>query len=800
MLFCIWQDAIGASTEQSFTLTVANEPPFLLKDTVHRGRGQRQQRLHPPDQRLRQPRPHQSHRRGRCRTRHRPRKTGDTILYSPAADYFGADSIRYTVSDGHDDSADAMVLITVEAVNDQAPQPQDDPVTVYEDAGVHQVWVLNNDTEPEGDPLSITAVGTTSHGEVSIEHPVTGTLLYTPTADYHGPDTFTYTVSDGLFEVDANVNVTVNPINDPPVALPDTFDVAEDSSDNPLTVLANDTDVDGDTLTLSGVGRPEHGIAYFEQDNDDGSLAAQAISAFTVITYTPNLNYVGTDVFTYTVSDGTMDVQSTVTVTVQAGPNDGPEAQNDFFTVAGDAVDAPLDVLGNDSDPEGDALSVSLVTPPANGNAAAAPDGLSILYTPNAGFSDYDSLVYEVTDSALTMTATVRIRVLPVNNAPDAMDDPFTVDADSSGNALTVLDNDSDPDGDILLISAVGTPAQAGATVQLNPLHTALLYTPPPGVSGSDTVTYTVSDGGLADTATVDITINADTSSADLSLVRSVQPATLAADKPQAVTAIYTITNAGPALATDVALSDAWSEAPATVHVLDGGACTGRDPIVCSLADLPAGASVEVRLGLSFSPEAALAATAEVSTDKSDPSPGNDSAPAAIALGGVRETRTIGILAITADGFFDLGGGLTRAKGDVGIGEHFYVPGALGAVDFDAGGIVAASGELRLRVGEYALFTGSFTADGNTGLGAPDAGVDYGLLSEVAGFSVGVEPTSASSISGRAWPRDMPTSPTPAAMPPPRSPLTSLCVPAPTSVVRLQRPLPCCTATAASSA
>ncbi len=110
------------------------------------------------------------------------------------------------------------------------------------------------------------------------------------------------------------------------------------------------------------------------------------------------------------------------------------------------------------------------------------------------------------------------------------------------------------------------------------------------------------------------------------------------------MTAIYTITNAGPALATDVALSDAWSDAPATVHVLAGGAAPAATHRLHP-GRPAAGASVQLRLSLSFSPQAALAATAAVSTDKGDPNPGNDGAPAAIALSGVRETRTLGLLA-----------------------------------------------------------------------------------------------------------------------------------------------------------
>lgn len=672
-----------------------------------------------------------------------------TILYTPAADYFGADRFSYTVSDGHD-SVEAMVYVTVKSVNDQPPHAVDDPVTVYEDAGGHQLYLLNNDSDPEGDPLHLTAVGAAQHGQVTIQYPITGTVIYTPDLDYNGPDVFTYTVSDGApggpggFTDTASVIVTVNPVNDPPVANTDVFTVTEDSQANALTVLLNDNDVDGDTLTLTGVDQPSNGSAVFQPDSE--ITATPPITIFTVITYTPDVNFVGTDAFSYTVSDGLVDVESSVTVVVLLGDNDAPEAQDDLLSVAGDAVDARLAVLANDRDPDGDPLDLDLDTPPAHGSASVASDGQALLYTPDVDFSGYDSLVYVISDAAASVTATVQIRVLPLNAPPTAVDDTIRVDADTQDNALAVLDNDADPDDGRLTVFAVGAPSQAGSQVQVNPLGTALLYTPAPGFGGTDTFTYTVTDGGGQATATVNVTVNANTTEADLAISRSVVPATLYAGETQAVTAIYTVTNAGPAVATDVMLTDVWSVAPDYAAVISGGACTGSGTTLqCELADLPSGDSATLVLNLRLTPAIAgsVTAQADVSSSKTDPATGNNQATANITVNGPRASRALGALTIVADSFADQGGGVTRATGNVGIGDHFVLVGAGSTLDFETGSILAASGELHMRMSDYALFDGTFTADGSTGVGAPGAGVSYAPLVRVAGFPV----TGTTSIS-----------------------------------------------------
>src|SRR4029077_8160208 len=187
---------------------------------------------------------------------------------------------------------------------------------------------------------------------------------YTPVADYYGPDSFTYTVSDGTLTSTATVSLTVTPVNDAPVAHGDSATLAEDSVDFPVDVLANDTDADNLTapfnagLTVMGVSDPAHGSATF-------TSAGGA--------YTPNANFNGSDSFTYIVCDAASACSSeTVSLTVTPVP-DAPAPVADTATVAEDSPASPVDVLANDVDPDNltapfyAGLTVSAAGPAAHG-------------------------------------------------------------------------------------------------------------------------------------------------------------------------------------------------------------------------------------------------------------------------------------------------------------------------------------------------------------------------------------------------------------------------------------------------
>ncbi len=183
--------------------------------------------------------------------------------------------------------------------------------------------------------------------------------------------------------------VTVTPTNDAPVADSDSHTVDEDgtlSVDAAQGVLANDIDLDGDTLSAS-----------LTQDAEHGHVALNADGSFT---YTPEANFSGTDTFTYQVSDG-QGGQATATAMVTVTPtNDAPVADSDSHTVDEDgtlSVDAAQGVLANDTDLDGDTLSASLIQDAEHGHVALNADG-SFTYTPEANFSGTDTFTYQVSD------------------------------------------------------------------------------------------------------------------------------------------------------------------------------------------------------------------------------------------------------------------------------------------------------------------------------------------------------------------------------------------------------------------
>ncbi|HEX6902960.1 MAG TPA: Ig-like domain-containing protein [Thermoanaerobaculia bacterium] len=408
-----------------------------------------------------------------------------TVKYTPAASFSGTDSFTYTISDGNGGASTATVTVTVTAVND-APTANADSATVAEDGSV-DISVLANDTDPENDTLSVTAVTQGTNGAVVIN--ANGTVTYTPAANFSGTDSFTYTISDGNGgTATGTVNVTVTGANDAPTANADSATVAEDGS-VAITVLANDTDPDNDTLSVTSVTQ--------------GTNGAVVINANGTVTYTPAANFSGTDSFTYTISDGNGGTSTaTVTVTVTA-VNDAPTANADSATVAEDGSVA-ISVLANDTDPENDTLSVTAVTQGTNGAVAINANG-TVTYTPAANFSGADSFAYTISDgNGGTSTATVTVTITGVNDAPTANADSATVAEDGSVN-ISVLANDTDPENDTLSVTAVTQGTNGTVAINANGTVT---YTPAANFSGADSFTYTISDGnGGTSAALVSVTV-----------------------------------------------------------------------------------------------------------------------------------------------------------------------------------------------------------------------------------------------------------------------------------------------------
>ena len=329
-----------------------------------------------------------------------------SFSYTPSANFNGADVFTYHMVDGTDTSSPATVTITVDPVNDPPVAGNDSYRTNVGTALVVAApGVLGNDTDVEGDTLTVASHTDPTHGSLTINSD--GSFTYTPDTTpsaFQGVDSFTYKANDGTADSNsATVTITVDAA---PVAVNDSYDATEDTALSVPAgtgVLANDTDADNDTLTAAVVAAPTHAASFTL--NSDGSF-----------TYTPAANYNGPDSFTYKANDGFLDSNvATVTITV-ASVNDAPVAVADSFVASpnqNNGYDAP-GVLANDTDVDGDTLTVASHTNTAHGFLFVNPDG-AFSYTPFTNFTGDDSFTYTATDGTATSApATVTIHVNPI--------------------------------------------------------------------------------------------------------------------------------------------------------------------------------------------------------------------------------------------------------------------------------------------------------------------------------------------------------------------------------------------------
>jgi VCBS repeat-containing protein len=369
-------------------------------------------------------------------------------------------------------------------VNDR-PVAVDDHYVGNEDAllSIGLPGVLSNDSDADGDALRAVMINPPGHGTVTLN--TNGSFNYTPATNFNGTDSFTYRADDGsTSSLPATVTISVQPINDPPVAANDSYTTTEDA---PLTVtgagvLSNDSDADGDLLRAIIGTQPAHGTLLL---NTNGSFV-----------YTPATNFNGIDTFTYRAHDGvTNSAPATVTLTVQA-LNDGPTARDDSYSTIEDTllVIAAPGVLTNDSDVDGDALRAVLVSSPGHGTLTWNTNG-SFSYTPATNFNGTDTFTYRANDGlSNSAVATVTIAVQSVNDSPVAANDSYstTEDAPLTVAAPGVLANDLDADGDALQANLVSSVSHG--TLQLNN-NGSFTYVPATNYNGTDSFVYRTTDG-----------------------------------------------------------------------------------------------------------------------------------------------------------------------------------------------------------------------------------------------------------------------------------------------------------------
>ena len=413
----------------------------------------------------------------------------DKVTYTPNENYNGEDSLTFKVNDGTEDSNIATLTITVTAVND-IPVAVEDTLELIEDATLTSIDVIANDTDIDGDTLTLTAVSTDGTGTVAVN--ADGVSVdYTPAADFNGTETITYTVSDGTDTSEGTLTITVTAVNDIPVAVEDTLELIEDATLTSIDVIANDTDIDGDTLTLTAVSTDGTGTV---------AVNADGVS----VDYTPAADFNGTETITYTVSDGTDTSEGTLTITVTA-VNDIPVAVEDTLELIEDATLTSIDVIANDTDIDGDTLTLTAVSTDGTGTVAVNADGVSVDYTPAADFNGTETITYTVSDGTDTSEGTLTITVTAVNDIPVAVEDTLELIEDATLTSIDVIANDTDIDGDTLTLTAVSTDGTG--TVAVNADGVSVDYTPAADFNGTETITYTVSDGTDTSEGTLTITV-----------------------------------------------------------------------------------------------------------------------------------------------------------------------------------------------------------------------------------------------------------------------------------------------------
>lgn len=297
-----------------------------------------------------------------------------------------------------------VVRSALDPLCNQPPVATDNAYTTNEDTSLSGNVIT--DAPPDSDPnasdvLSASIATSTASGTLTA-FATDGSFTYTPNANFCGSDSFTYRLHDGtVFGNTATVAITVVCVNDAPAAEDDSNATTEET---PVSgsVTANDTtvDVEGDTLTWSLTGGASNGNVVFAPDG--------------TYTYSPNLNFCGSDSFTYQVSDGTAADSAVVTVTVSC-VNDPPVAADNSHVTP---EDTPVSGTATSTDVDGGAPVYALAGGPSNGTLVFNPDG-TYTYSPNANYNGPDSFAFTVSDGAGgSDTGQVTIIVTPVNDAP----------------------------------------------------------------------------------------------------------------------------------------------------------------------------------------------------------------------------------------------------------------------------------------------------------------------------------------------------------------------------------------------
>jgi gliding motility-associated-like protein len=376
------------------------------------------------------------------------------------------------------------------AVNDTASTPEDSAVCVS---------VMNNDSDPDSDPITLQNLIPCgpSNGTAVVN---AGQLCYTPNHNFIGQDSICYVICDNGVPALCDTGVlvvTVTPRPDPPIAVNDTVTTTE-GTQICIAVMSNDTTPDGLPITITAI--------------PCAPATGTAVNGGNIVCYTPSATYTSLDSFCYVICDNRMPALcDTAKVYVFITPNQNhPPVAVDDSTTTPESTPVVICVPTNDLDPDFNLnlASVGVAIQPANGTILGVdPSTGCITYLPDSGFRGLDTFVYTICDTGAPVycdQATVFVTVTFVNHPPVALDSTVTTPEDS---AITVCPSFSDPDGDVVTITAIPCGPSHGSVTNTG---SCITYTPAPNYNGTDSICYVVCDNGspsLCDTAVIRIIV-----------------------------------------------------------------------------------------------------------------------------------------------------------------------------------------------------------------------------------------------------------------------------------------------------
>jgi hypothetical protein len=387
--------------------------------------------------------------------------------YKPYANEIGTDMVAFEVSDGYTHSNQARIWITIQPNNDP-PIAWNASIQISEDTPFYGQLMAE---DIDGDSLTYQIDKNGEKGTLTLSNLVNGEMVYIPKHNENGQDTILFSVYDGELQSNtATLTVMIYPVNDPPETVSQEYVISENE---PFAITLTAKDAENEKLVYSLADLPQHG-------NITGKLP--------YITYTPEEKFFGIDTFTFVANDGTMD-SALATIRLHVGIPDVPIITIEDTSIS---IASHLSMISTSDDFE-------LTSPPAKGNLSGIAPNLT--YTPKPNEYGNDSLTFF--DKNTAKSYTLRIYIKPTNDTPMiTQTEVLSLSEDQSIDiSLSAIDIEQDP----LIYQIKQQPSHGILKQQSNTTYT---YTPSENYHGTDSFTFSVTDGfATDDSGQVDIII-----------------------------------------------------------------------------------------------------------------------------------------------------------------------------------------------------------------------------------------------------------------------------------------------------